>query len=164
MPLDQHVEGGHGERQARLKIRPAPMHHLFEMALRHEVARLIVWHAVSTRPVVPSTVSYEDVREGNAPYRALGHGTHSHPTGTRTVRGRCLCQHQAEMGLDGRYGEHMCTLAKRRHLRQAKDAERLGPKRHCSGYRVLLFPCHGHHTLPANREHLTRTCQPCGTW
>jgi hypothetical protein len=23
------------------------------------------------------------------------------PTGTRTVRGRCLCQHQAEMGLDG---------------------------------------------------------------
>ena len=32
MPLDQHVEGGHGEGQARLKIRPAPMHHLFEMA------------------------------------------------------------------------------------------------------------------------------------
>src|SRR6266700_990845 len=32
-----------------------------------EVARLIVWHAVSTRPVVPSTVSYEDVREGNDP-------------------------------------------------------------------------------------------------
>jgi hypothetical protein len=31
-------------------------------SLRHEVARLIVWHAVSTRPVVPSTVSYEDVR------------------------------------------------------------------------------------------------------
>src|SRR5215510_8483830 len=31
MPLDQHIEGGHGERQARLKIRPAPMHHLFEM-------------------------------------------------------------------------------------------------------------------------------------
>src|SRR5713101_1215678 len=32
MPLDQHIEGGHGERQARLKIRPAPMHHLFAMA------------------------------------------------------------------------------------------------------------------------------------
>src|SRR3989442_12756066 len=32
MPLDQHIEGGHGEREARLKIRPAPMHHLFEMA------------------------------------------------------------------------------------------------------------------------------------
>jgi Protein of unknown function (DUF2652) len=32
MPLHQHIEGGHGERQARLKIRPAPMHHLFQMA------------------------------------------------------------------------------------------------------------------------------------
>ncbi len=32
MPLDQHIEGGHRERQARLKIRPAPMHRLFEMA------------------------------------------------------------------------------------------------------------------------------------
>src|SRR5262249_38330474 len=105
-----HIEGGHGERQARLKIGQAPMHGLFEMALRHEVARLIVWHAVSTRPVVPSTVSYEDVREGNAPYRALGHGTHSFSTGTGTVRGRCICQHQAETGLDGWYGD-TCELA-----------------------------------------------------
>ena len=32
MPLDQYIEGGHGKRQARLKIRPAPVHHLFEMA------------------------------------------------------------------------------------------------------------------------------------
>ena len=32
MPLDQHIEGGHGERQARLKICPAPVHDLFEMA------------------------------------------------------------------------------------------------------------------------------------
>ena len=47
------------------------------LSLRHEVAKLIVWHVV-TRPVVPSTVSYADVREGNAPYRACGHGTHSH--------------------------------------------------------------------------------------
>ena len=31
MPLDQHIEGGHGEREARLKIRPAPMHHLLHM-------------------------------------------------------------------------------------------------------------------------------------
>src|SRR5260370_39715780 len=31
IPLDQHIEGGHGERQARLKIRPAPMHHLLTM-------------------------------------------------------------------------------------------------------------------------------------
>src|SRR6266852_6208363 len=32
IPLDQHVEGGHGECQTRLKIRPAPMHHLLQMA------------------------------------------------------------------------------------------------------------------------------------
>src|SRR5882724_8554041 len=32
MPLDQDVEGGHGECQTRLKIRPAPMHHLLQMA------------------------------------------------------------------------------------------------------------------------------------
>ena len=32
MPLDQHVEGGHGERQPRLKIRPAPVHDPLEMA------------------------------------------------------------------------------------------------------------------------------------
>ena len=45
MPLDEDIEGRHSEREARLKIRPAPMHHLLQMALRHEVARLIVWHA-----------------------------------------------------------------------------------------------------------------------
>src|SRR6266446_322777 len=32
VPLDQHIEGGHGERQACLKIRPASMHHLFAIA------------------------------------------------------------------------------------------------------------------------------------
>src|SRR5215470_8972001 len=32
VPLDQHIEGGHGERQACLKIPPAPMHDLFQMA------------------------------------------------------------------------------------------------------------------------------------
>src|SRR6266478_8536267 len=32
MPLDQHIEGRHGERQASLKRRPAPMHDSLEMA------------------------------------------------------------------------------------------------------------------------------------
>src|SRR5437773_4546054 len=36
MPLDSHIEGGHGERQARLKICPAPMHHLLQMADERE--------------------------------------------------------------------------------------------------------------------------------
>ena len=31
VPLDQHMEGGHGERQARLKRGPAPLHHLYEV-------------------------------------------------------------------------------------------------------------------------------------
>src|SRR6266478_7167720 len=85
----------------------APERRHAEEALRHEVARLIVWHAIVTRPVVPSAVSYEVRQQGNALSNALGHGTHSHPTGTRTARERCICQHQAEMGLDGRYGEPM---------------------------------------------------------
>jgi hypothetical protein len=32
---------------------------------------------------------------------------------------------------------------KRRYNQQAKDAERLEPKWHCSGYRVSDIPCHG---------------------
>ena len=36
VPLDQHIEGRHGERQARLKIRPAPMHHLLQMTNERE--------------------------------------------------------------------------------------------------------------------------------
>ena len=76
------------------------------LSLRHEVARLIVWRVVRTRPAVPSAVSYEDVREGNDPYRALGHSTHSLLTGACTVREGRICQHQAETGLDAWYGEH----------------------------------------------------------
>ena len=40
----------------------------------------------------------------------------------------------------------------------------LGRKGHWSGYRVSIIPCHGHATFPAEREHLTHSCQPCGTW
>jgi len=68
---------------------------------------LIVWHDVQTRPVVPSAVSYEVWQQGNALSNALGQDTHSHQTGIRTARERCICQHQAEMGSDAWYGEHM---------------------------------------------------------
>src|SRR5262245_37257707 len=107
MPLDQHVEGGHGERQTRLKLGPAPMHHRLHMALRHEVARLIVWQAVLTKPVVPSAVSYVVRQQGNALSNAHGQSTHRHPTDACTARERRIFQHQVEMGLDGWYGEHM---------------------------------------------------------
>ena len=66
VPLDQHVKGRHGERKSGVEILPHAMHDHLEMALRHEVARLIVWRAVVTRPVVPSTVSYEVRQQGNA--------------------------------------------------------------------------------------------------
>ena len=32
VPLDEHIESGHGERQARLKVGPAPVHDLLQMA------------------------------------------------------------------------------------------------------------------------------------
>src|SRR5438552_3364335 len=32
MPLDEHIAGRPGEREPGVKIRPAPMHHLFAMA------------------------------------------------------------------------------------------------------------------------------------
>src|SRR6267142_1676408 len=36
MPLDEHMESGHRKRQARLKIGPAPMHHLLHMTNERE--------------------------------------------------------------------------------------------------------------------------------
>ena len=53
MPLDEHIEGRHGEREACLQIRPAPMHHLFHMAdqRQHREHRLDE-HAVLPRPAL----------------------------------------------------------------------------------------------------------------
>src|SRR4029077_690128 len=54
MPLNQHIEGRHGECQPCLKIRPAPMHHLFQMAdqRQHGEARL---HEHPVLPLPPLT-------------------------------------------------------------------------------------------------------------
>src|SRR5215510_15880331 len=51
MPLDQHIEGGHGERQARLKIGPASMHHLFQMADQRQPRE----HRLHQHTVLPCT-------------------------------------------------------------------------------------------------------------
>jgi hypothetical protein len=67
--------------KVQIGLLPRLQPHSLNLSLRHEVARLIVWRVVRTRPAVPSAVSYEDVRGGNEPYRALGHGTHSLWTG-----------------------------------------------------------------------------------
>src|SRR5512132_2852871 len=41
MPLDQHIEGRHGERQACLNIRPAPMHHLLTWQTSVSIERTV---------------------------------------------------------------------------------------------------------------------------
>src|SRR6266699_6657412 len=51
MPLDQHIEGGHGERQARLKIHPASMHHLLQMADQRQHRE----HCLHEHAVLPPT-------------------------------------------------------------------------------------------------------------
>src|SRR5215510_6319438 len=51
MPLDQHIESGHRERQARLKIGPAPVHDLFEMADERQHRE----HRLDEHPVLPLT-------------------------------------------------------------------------------------------------------------
>jgi hypothetical protein len=54
MPLDQDIEGGHGEREPGVEIRPGPVHHLFEVAdeRQHGQDRL---HEDAIFPLSPST-------------------------------------------------------------------------------------------------------------
>src|SRR5881409_82 len=54
MPLDQHIEGGHGECQTRLKIRPHSVHDFLEMANQgqHRQDRL---HEDAILPLSPLT-------------------------------------------------------------------------------------------------------------
>src|SRR5438094_1350274 len=49
MPLDEDIEGRHGEGEARLKIGPAPMHDLFEMANERQHRE----HRLDEHPVLP---------------------------------------------------------------------------------------------------------------
>jgi hypothetical protein len=76
-----------------------------DMMLRHEVAKLIVWHVVSTRPVVPSTVSHEpglSTAHGNrgAIFRRIPHAL------------SCTTTHENEMAL--RYAGATTSLHSRR--------------------------------------------------
>src|SRR5215467_10847999 len=49
MPLDEDIVGRHGKRQARLKIGPAPVHDLFEMADERPHRE----HRLHQHPVLP---------------------------------------------------------------------------------------------------------------
>jgi len=51
MPLDEDIEGRHGEGQARLKIGPAPVHDLFEMADERQHGE----HRLDEHPLLPLT-------------------------------------------------------------------------------------------------------------
>src|SRR5215813_4664476 len=49
MPLDQYVEGGHGERESGVEIRPDAMHDLFAMADERQHRE----HRLHQHPVLP---------------------------------------------------------------------------------------------------------------
>jgi len=49
MPLDEDIEGRYGEGQARLKIGPAPVHDLFEMADERQHRE----HRLDEHPLLP---------------------------------------------------------------------------------------------------------------
>ena len=51
VPLDEHIAGGHGEGQARLTRRPAPMHHFFAMADKRQYRE----HRLDAHAVLPRT-------------------------------------------------------------------------------------------------------------
>ena len=54
MPLDEHIEDGHGEREPSVEIRPAPMHDFLEVAdeRQHRQDRL---HQHAILPLAPLT-------------------------------------------------------------------------------------------------------------
>ena len=109
-------------------------------------------------PAVPSAVPYKEMRQGNEPCEALRQRIpQPHPAGTQTVRGRCICQHEAERGQGEWYGQHTRTLDIRRQAGQAKHAERLEQNGNGAGHSGSTIPGHGPQTLPAEREDLTHS-------
>src|SRR5712691_6978463 len=69
MPLDQHIESGHGEYQARLKIGPAPMHHLLQMADQRQHRQ----HCLDEQAVLP-LAALTQFEVGGIPLRRMEGG------------------------------------------------------------------------------------------
>ncbi len=65
MPLDEHIEGSHGECQARLKIGPAPVHDLFAMTDQRQHRE----HRLDKHPVLPRAALAQFEIGGIAPGR-----------------------------------------------------------------------------------------------
>src|SRR5262245_50742083 len=71
MPLDEYIEDGHGERQARLKRGPAPMHHSFKMADHGQHGE----HRLNKQAVLPLAALTQFEVGGIALRRMEGHIT-----------------------------------------------------------------------------------------
>ncbi len=69
MPLDEDIEGRHGEGQARLKIGPAPVHDLFEMANERQHRE----HRLDEHPVLPLT-ALTQFQVGRVAFRGMKAG------------------------------------------------------------------------------------------
>src|SRR5436309_15825062 len=54
MPLDEHIEGGHGEREPRLKILPHPVHDFLEVADERQHGKYCL-HQHALLPLSPLT-------------------------------------------------------------------------------------------------------------
>src|SRR4249920_894137 len=70
MPLDEHIESGHRKRQARLKIGPAPMHHLLQMTNEREHRE----HGLHQHTVFPRAARTQ-FQVAGIPLRGMGGGT-----------------------------------------------------------------------------------------
>src|SRR6266508_3778387 len=69
MPLDHDMEGGHGARQARLKIRPDPVHDPLEMADErqhgaHRFDQQAVWPLAALPPCEVRWIAFRGMEGG----------------------------------------------------------------------------------------------------
>src|SRR5919108_4119260 len=69
MPLDEHIEGRHGEREARVEIGPHAMHDLFEMADERQHRE----HRLHQHTVFPLTARTQ-FQVGRIPLRGMETG------------------------------------------------------------------------------------------
>ena len=93
MPLDQHVEGGHGEGQTRLKIRPSPN----PSPSSHGRRRVSIESTVSTSirschspPLTQCEIAWDRPRQHGSPYHS---GQSSVPQPAESATETCYRRH-----------------------------------------------------------------------
>src|SRR5215467_14292543 len=80
MPLDEDIVGRHGKRQARLKIGPAPVHDLFEMADERQHRE----HRLHQHTVLPLPVVYLYAADNSVAYLSPADNAHGSLLGRLT--------------------------------------------------------------------------------